>query len=276
MEDALLAQLENNTLDDGKQDLRSSSASTNPVMMRQGGRQTGPKGVIDDQKYQQQLDASKRRGQIADYNAKLLAKAPVTTTYLQDQQQQQQQQMELVLESKPKPAIEDENDSDDEEVLKAYREKRLAELKKMRNHSTRQEHRVFGTLQDIDVDDFVTSIDTEWRTVPVIVHLYDDSLENCRRLDDILQGLAHKYSLAKFIRVSGLDLEFDLIGSPAILGYKSGMLIANLVRLDDEVGAKYTAESVEDVLIRHDVLSDDDQYDIPSSRIENDDDDDDE
>lgn len=222
-------------------------------MMRQGGRQTGPKGVIDDQKYQQQLDASKRQGQIADYNAKLLAKAPITTTYLQDQQQQQQ--MELVLEppsvkAKSQLQYQDDEDSDDEEVLKAYREKRLVELKKMRNHSTRQEHRVFGTLQEIEVDDYVASIDTEWRTVPVIVHLYDDSLENCRRLDEILQGLARKYSLAKFIRVSGLDLEFDLVGSPAILGYKSGMLIANLVRLDDEVGAKYTAESVEDVLVR--------------------------
>ncbi|CAO3589104.1 unnamed protein product [Absidia cylindrospora] len=242
-------------------------------MMRQGGRQTGPKGVIDDQKYQQQMDASKKRGQIADYNAKLLARAPMTTTYLQDQQQQQQQQqpqIELVLESRSANQARTKHvdnlgdaDSDNEEAIKAYRENRLAELKRMRHHTTRQDHRVFGTVQQVDADDYATVIDDEWRTVPVIVHLYDDTLEHCRQLDVILQGLARKYCLAKIIRVSALDLEFDLVGSPAILGYKDGILVANLVRLDDEVGSRYTAEAVEDVLVRHEVLSEDDQYDMP-------------
>ncbi|ORZ10248.1 thioredoxin-like protein [Absidia repens] len=295
MEDALLAQLQNSSLDDGEKGERRlgdndsdvsddggkqddhdhSSSATNATMMRQGGRQTGPKGVIDDQKYQQQMDASKKRGQIADYNAKLLARAPMTTTYLQDQQQQQQ--IELVLESRSENQdrskqqvlkddgdnLEDAADSDDEEAIKAYRENRLAELKRMRHHTTRQDHRVFGTVQQVDVDDYATVIDDEWRTVPVIVHLYDDTLEHCRQLDVILQGLARKYCLAKIIRVSALDLEFDLVGSPAILGYKDGILVANLVRLDDEVGSRYTAEAVEDVLVRHEVLSEDDQYDTP-------------
>ncbi|KAI8097740.1 thioredoxin-like protein [Halteromyces radiatus] len=286
MDDALLARLQKNTLEDDDDKYKRSGENdsdisedeetkssfqdedfTTTMAMRQGGRHTGPKGVIDDQKYQQQLDTAKKQQQIADYNAKLLAKAPMTTTYIQDQQQ-----MELILEPPKRQEEKEEVFEEDEQVIQQYRKKRLEELKKLKNHDIRQSHRIFGYVQDVDVDDYAEAIDKEWRTVPVIVHLYDDSLENCRHLDFILQGLARKYCLAKMIRVSALDLEFDLVGSPAILGYKSGMLVANLVRLDDEVGSRYTAETVEDVLVRHEALSEDDLYIIPE-KDDNDDDD---
>lgn len=224
------------------------------VMMRQGGRQTGPKGVIDDQKYQQSLEAYQKKQRIQEHNAKLLSKAPTTTTYREDEllkqlQQQQQQRGADVLILEP-PTHKEEEDEDDEEVLKAYREKRLKELKQLKNHNTRKQHRLFGKYEEIHPDDYVLSIDNEWKTVPVIVHLYDNTLDHCKQLDQILHGLAQKYCLAKFVRVSALALEFDLVGSPAILAYKSGILMANLVRLDDEVGPVYTVESVEDVLLR--------------------------
>ncbi|CAO3640049.1 unnamed protein product [Cunninghamella echinulata] len=242
-------------------------------MMRQGGRQTGPKGVIDDQKYQQSLEAYQKKQRIQEYNAKLLSKAPTTTTYLEDElllkqlqlQQQQRGTDELILES---PTHKQDDEEDDEEVLKAYREKRLRELKQLKNHNTRKQHRLFGKYEEIHPDDYVLSIDNEWKTVPVIVHLYDNTLDHCKQLDQILHGLAQKYCLAKFVRVSALALEFDLVGSPAILAYKSGILMANLVRLDDEVGPAYTVESVEDVLLRNEVLSEDDQYDIPEKEID--------
>ena len=62
--------------------------------------------------------------------------------------------------------------------------------------------------------------------------------------------LAQKYALAKFIRVSATDLEFDLVGSPTILGYKAGMLVANLVRFVDYVGPRFSEEAVETALVR--------------------------
>jgi hypothetical protein len=121
----------------------------------------------------------------------------------------------------------------------------------------------------------------------------------CRLLDDIFVGLASKYALAKFIRVSALDLEFDLVGSPSILAYQNGVLVANLVRIIDQVGSRFDNDSIEDILLkyviqlchlpfffffflhlliiffflnlfRHGALSENDLYDIPRKSDEED------
>jgi hypothetical protein len=68
-------------------------------------------------------------------------------------------------------------------------------------------------------------------------------------VDDILTDLARKYAMARFVRVSAHDLEFDLVGSSAILGYRGGLLVANLVRLVDYVNSRFDVETVEDVLL---------------------------
>lgn len=70
-------------------------------------------------------------------------------------------------------------------------------------------------------------------------------------MDEYLIELARKYTLAKFIRISADELDFDLVGSPTILAYQGGILIANLVRITDEVGARFDIEAVEDVLLRY-------------------------
>lgn len=62
--------------------------------------------------------------------------------------------------------------------------------------------------------------------------------------------LAKKYALAKFIRIHATEIDFDLVGSPAILAYQGGILIANLVRIIDEVGQRFDVESIEDILQR--------------------------
>ena len=49
--------------------------------------------------------------------------------------------------------------------------------------------------------------------------------------------------------MSARELEFDLVGSPAVLGYKNGNLVANLVRFVDLVGAAFTEEAVENALL---------------------------
>lgn len=56
--------------------------------------------------------------------------------------------------------------------------------------------------------------------------------------------------MARFVRVSAIDLGFDLVGSSAILAYRGGLLVANLVRLLDYVNNRFDTETVEDVLLR--------------------------
>lgn len=196
-----------------------------------------------DHDYQQQIQLALKNKARADYNARMLAKAPTTTTYLQDAKEQEL----LILQQQQQ---QDELDEDD---LKFYREKRLNELKRLKqgNHSIRQQQKLFGTYNTIDADDYANEIDDEWKTVPVIIHIYDDSLSRCKELDTILFDLAQKYRLAKFIRVSANDLDFDLVGSPAILAYTSGILVANLVRIIDIVGSRFDVDAIEDTLLRY-------------------------
>lgn len=170
----------------------------------------------------------------AEYNARLLAKAPTTTTYLQDEANKPAQEL-LILQA--------EQEDDD---LKYFRDKRLLELR----NNTRQQ-RVFGSLTTITADEYANVIDEEWENIPVIVHLYDNSISTCKLLDDHLRGLSNKYSLAKFVRVSADELEFDLVESPAILVYKNGILIANLVRIIDEVSKRFDIDEIEDILTRY-------------------------
>ncbi|CEP08934.1 hypothetical protein [Parasitella parasitica] len=267
MEDALWAQLQNASLEENddrdriepesesdQEDHVDISVNSIPHEERQSGPNTGPKGVKADHDYHQQIQLGLKHKARADYNARMLAKAPTTTTYLQDAKeqelilQQQQQQQEL-----------------DDDDLKYLREKRLSELKRLAqgNRSIHQQQKLFGAYKTINADEYADEIDDESKTIPVIIHIFDDSLPRCKELDLILPDLAQKY-FAKFIRVSANDLDFDLVGSPAILAYAGGVLNANLVRIIDEVGTRFDIDAIEDVLLRHGALSQNDLYDIPS------------
>jgi hypothetical protein len=68
--------------------------------------------------------------------------------------------------------------------------------------------------------------------------------------------------MARFVRVSAIDLDFDLVGSSAILAYRGGLLVANLVRLLDYVNNRFDTETVEDVLLRYGLSSGYDIYTI--------------
>lgn len=77
------------------------------------------------------------------------------------------------------------------------------------------------------------------------------SIPQCRLLNECLTQLAKKFVYAKFLRILARDLDFDQIGLPALLVYKNGDLIANLVKITDEIGeSEFDSEIVENVLIR--------------------------
>jgi len=47
------------------------------------------------------------------------------------------------------------------------------------------------------------------------------------------------------------EAEFDIVGLPALLAYKNGKLIANLVKVTDEIGEReFDANVIEEILIR--------------------------
>lgn len=145
------------------EDESQQAAIQHPI--RTEGRQTGPKGVLADYAYHKQLKSEASQARLRAYHKRMMNQAVTTTSYGQDQQ-------ELVLEHNKS---EDEDDLDDDrDAILAFRQQRLQELARMSNHTVRRQQKVFGQVEDIDADEYASVIDTEWKTVPIVIHLYDE------------------------------------------------------------------------------------------------------
>ncbi|CAG8607752.1 43461_t:CDS:2 [Gigaspora margarita] len=108
----------------------------------------------------------------------------------------------------------------------------------------------------ISSNQYVNAIDNEAPDVCVVIHLYDNSNPQCRLLNECLTHLARKFIHSKFLRILAHDLDFDPIGLPALLVYKNGNLIANLVKITDEIGeTNFDSDTVEEILLRYNALN---------------------
>ncbi|CAG8468316.1 15342_t:CDS:2 [Cetraspora pellucida] len=211
-------------------------------LLQHGGRQTGPKGVLADHEYHKQYTQQQKSASIVAYNERMLSKAPMTTTYREDE-------LNKALEEDLKDLENISSDEEEKQALKKYREQRLRELKEIKNQKVNKKR--YGTLREISSNQYVKAIDDEAPDVCVIVHLYENSIPQCRLLNECLTHLARKFINSKFLRILAHDLDFDLIGLPAILVYKNGKLIANLVKITDEIGeTNFDSDTVEKVLLR--------------------------
>ncbi|KAI0916682.1 hypothetical protein AcV5_003104 [Taiwanofungus camphoratus] len=65
----------------------------------------------------------------------------------------------------------------------------------------------FGHLMEVGVRSFVQAVEED-RTVWVLVHIYDPSLDRCAALDDTLSRLARTYPSTKFLRARAGALGF--------------------------------------------------------------------
>ncbi|THH12118.1 hypothetical protein EW146_g7805 [Bondarzewia mesenterica] len=66
----------------------------------------------------------------------------------------------------------------------------------------------FGHLREVGMRGFVPAVEEEDRSVWVVVHIYDPSLDRCDTLDDTLTRLARLHSETKFIRCRASAIGF--------------------------------------------------------------------
>ncbi|KAF0466647.1 thioredoxin-like protein [Gigaspora margarita] len=216
-------------------------------LLQHGGRQTGPKGVLADHEYHKQYTQQQKFASIAAYNERMLSKALTTTTYREDE-------LNKALEEDLKDLENISSDEEEKEALIKYREQRLKEIKENENQKLNRKR--YGTLREISSNQYVNAIDNEAPDVCVVIHLYDNSNPQCRLLNECLTHLARKFIHSKFLRILAHDLDFDPIGLPALLVYKNGNLIANLVKITDEIGeTNFDSDTVEEILLRYNALN---------------------
>ncbi|KAI9184661.1 hypothetical protein H9P43_003716 [Blastocladiella emersonii ATCC 22665] len=221
-----------------------------PPPAMHGGPQTGPKGVMADYRYQQQLAAEDKRAKHADYLAKIdrqaLRGGSTTAASPEDEDDD---------------ATLDELDAELEaEVLDRYRQMRLDDMVKA---GRSQQLPTFGAFREIGVSQFLKEVDEEHKQVSVVVHVYEPYIPECQRLNRHLTELATRYGHAKFLRIraAAADPDLDHLALPVLQVYRAGDLVANLIRATDDMEEQaggneaFDVDDCEAILLSHGALS---------------------
>lgn len=184
----------------------SSTVNTAKYPERESGANTGPKGVLADQKYHQQQQLQERLSSRQAYNARMLAKAPMTTTYREDQMRMlQEKKAQGLLDSDDEAKLAHElgdedaldkllnNDEDEKTVLERIRSNRLKDMSA--SWASKPSggggggggglagKKMFGSLMEMNAAQYVSAIDGEKKDVTVIIHIYSEVSRYCFLFD---------------------------------------------------------------------------------------------
>ncbi|KAG0311945.1 hypothetical protein BGZ97_011546 [Linnemannia gamsii] len=235
---------------------------------RETGANTGPKGVLADQKYHQQQQLQERLSNQQAYNARMLAKAPTTTTFREDQARERREKKAQGLLDKDDEADAEKEDAEDAEEKAILDRIRINRLKDMSWAAQKNAaggpggaggKKVFGSLMEMNAAQYVSAIDSEKKDVTVVIHIYSEFNPASKKLDGCLIHLAGRYATTKFIRIKAREVDFDEEVCPTVLVYRAGDLIANLVMISYELSDDFDSAELEELLTKNRVISPHDQ-----------------
>ncbi|KAI9718403.1 MAG: hypothetical protein M1812_004124 [Candelaria pacifica] len=195
---------------------------------------TGPKGVIADA---QAFEKARRQ---AAYRRSSMRTPTVTTNgYHQDSKLYESEKH-----SSPEP------EEDDEAFMRTWRQSRLAQLNVRPEPPRRKSSpskRSYGWLETVDAIGYLDAVEKVPADTVVVVCIYDKQSEVSRMVEDCVMALAQKHVTTRFVKLHFTDAEMDVAAVPAILAYKAGDLIANLVSIIDEIppGRDLSASTLE-------------------------------
>ncbi len=135
----------------------------------------------------------------------------------------------------------EEDGFDDIKTLDEYREKRLRELKIM------QALNRFGTVYEITKDEWLREVTECSHTCHVLIHLYQDYVEDCRLMDDTLQIVAQRFKYVKILRIRSTQASENWPDSnlPTLFVYDKGALAHTLSTLKEVGGKGMTPQDLE-------------------------------
>jgi len=115
---------------------------------------------------------------------------------------------------------------------------------------------MFGEIKEVGQSEYVDAIDREDSRVIVLVHIYEDQVQVCRRINNQLERLARKYPRTKFVRMKWTEAasKLDPKALPCIVGYRGGDVIESFVRIHELLPADFEFEDIEWLLEEKDLL----------------------
>lgn len=236
--------------DEGEDKESTGCSSAPPPVASDDGASinTGPKGVIKDWQRFKQLEREER----ADQEAEKLALAKrLAMTCRTDKEDQEAKEREENIDAEFEALL-------DDDLLQSFIKKRMQEM--VDNQSAMSSKR-FGTIIDLaTADDFLIAVDKEDKAVSVIIFIYENDVAGCNTSYQCLKLIAKEYPQVKFCRIRAsvvpLSKQFKDSGVPAIQGWRSGDLLASLVRITDNLGEDFVMSDLESYLIESGLLVD--------------------
>lgn len=139
------------------------------------------------------------------------------------------------LESKNLEQLKEIEDDEDEDVLKTYKEKRLAELKELAKKPK------FGMVTELRRQDFVAEVNNAPKDVYVVLHLYQNYVEASNILAKIFDNLATKHIFVKFMKIVATNCIENLEDAyvPGVFVYKDGKIVRQFIPATYYFGGKY-------------------------------------
>lgn len=137
--------------------------------------------------------------------------------------------------------LHDELDDLDNTAFEKYREARLREMKES------QAKNKFSGLTHVTAQDYVQEVTNAEEGITVILHLYQDYVPECTRLNEVLQELSLRHKEVKFCKIKSKDANADYPDSclPTLLIYKDGQVLDRVVALKKNGGQPVTADGLE-------------------------------
>ena len=148
------------------------------------------------------------------------------------------------LEAKTLDELDELEDDEDEDVLAAYRKKRIAEMKAARAAAR------FGSVIHIREDEYrleVSDEAAEDRDTWVVVHLFKDTKTGCVLLNRCLDQLAPRFPATKFVKIFANDANQNYPDSqlPTVLVYHRGKIAQQMIGMEIFGGKHVAAPLVE-------------------------------
>jgi thiol-disulfide isomerase/thioredoxin len=127
------------------------------------------------------------------------------------------------------------DDDDDDPAVEAFRERRLAELKRLQTREVENKSKGHGDVRTITQDEFLPECTS---SEYVAIHFFHRDFERCKIMDHHLKVLAPLHLSCKFIRIDAEKTPFFVIKLkvqtlPTLLLFKDGKTIDRLVGFED-------------------------------------------
>lgn len=220
--------------------------------------QTGVKGVLADAKAARALDRAEEQGRreqraavlrrmvqghtVSAAEDRAVSLAAIDAELRDIARQQEQDGAQEDDEEDFEYGDEDDDEYGDDDFLRAFRERRLLELRAGTLLP------MFGACEDVDAEQFVDAIETPDPRVTVCVHLYDPAVPACARLNRLLDEVAPAMPHVHFLRLpagSG-GMQLDRATLPILSLYRGGEMHKMLAAVAQELGTElFSAEDVQ-------------------------------